>query len=249
MYPRQALPIAILIVFALLMFSKQGYSQNQATNQVWFDFNPNYELSDKFELVTKVGIEAAIPDVWYKYYVNGEVDYKIPKFLIKKLEHAEAVYTGTSLYYNENIGQPNSVELSPYQGYMLKWPNRKQFSLENKVELTERFQWEIDEVDYSFGLQLSYEGIIDINFPGKVWKTSKKIYLTGNVKFWWNLLEANTFNDVARLMPGLGYHFNAAWKAAFLVGWKYSKNQPDEQFSNNNIIYRLRVYYTIPKKK
>lgn len=247
--PRHALRLAILFVFTLLIYPKQTYSQNSVTNQIWFDFNPNYKLSDKFELVTKVGVEAAVPDVWYKYYLSGEVDYKLPKFLFKKLKLEEKVYAGTYFYYIDNIGQPNSIELSPYQGYKLKWPNRKRIILEHKAELTERFQWQIDESDYSFGLQLSYEGSFILNFPGKAWKNGEKFYLTGNFKFWWNLLNANTFNDLARIMPGIGYHIDPAWKVAFLVGWKYTRDQPDEQFSKNNIIYRLRVYYLIPKKK
>jgi hypothetical protein len=247
--PGHVLQIAILFVFALIVSPKQTYAQSSVSNQVWLDFNPIYQLSDKFNLISKVGVKASVPDVWYKYYLSSEVDFRLPKVLLKKLKRNEKVYAGTYFYYIENIGQPNSIELSPYQGYKLMWPNQLRLIIEHKAELTERFQWQIDKADYSFGLQLSYEGSFVLNFPGKAWKNGDKFYLTANIKLWWNLLDANTFNDLARIMPGIGYNIDPAWKAAFIVGWNYTKDQSDEQFSNNSFIYRLRVYYLIPKKK
>ena len=87
--------------------------------------------------------------------------------------------------------------------------------------------------------------MIIYKLQGKIITYNKGFYITGSVKFWWNLISNTVFNDVVRLTPGIGYEFNPKWKAAFLIGYNYTRNLTTEEFHTNNIIYRLRVYYNI----
>ena len=42
-----------------------------------------------------------------------------------------------------------------------------------------------------------------------------------SVEFFFNLKEADRYNDVIRISPGLGYKFNDEWKAEFYVSYHY----------------------------
>jgi len=239
----------ILLLLQVLMFAEMVIGQNEAksieTNQVWFDFNPRYKISDRFTLVGKLGAKAIYPKDWYKFYTSAQVAYSIPKFMLRKLKYREKVYLGVDFYYVFFNELPDVVEISPYQGYTLTWPNRKRLDIRHNVELGERFQWDVQDWNYSFGLKVSYEASLTFKFHGDLWKYGKGFYLSASAKFWWNLISATVFNDVVRITPGIGYEINPKWKTAFYIGYNYARNQINEKIHANNIIYRFRVYYTI----
>ena len=220
-------------------------STSAVTNQIWIDFNQSYKFSESFNLHTKIGAKTIFPKVWNKFYVSGEVSYNIPQFMFKKLMYREKVYAGVDFYYIYFTEEPDIVEISPYQGYTLSWPNRKRIILKHNVELGQRFQWDVKYRNYSFGLKLSYEASLIFKFHGDVWEYGKGFYLAVSAKFWWNLIATTVFNDVMRITPGIGYEINPKWKTAFLVGYNYTRNLTVETFHTNNIIYRFRVYYKI----
>jgi hypothetical protein len=245
-----------LLLVLLLLFgsAKAGLSQddtdeNNVTQQLWLDFNPTWRLARQWDLNAKIGSKSIYPQAWYKVYSSAEVAYSVPKLVLKKLKYDEKVYAGVEFYYIYNTDSENVVEISPYQGYTLKWPNRKYIVIKHKAELGERFQWGVDGDDYSFGLKLSYQGSLTWKFHGDVWRYGKGFYVTCSAKFWWNLIENNVNNDVARITPGIGYEINPRWRTEFLVGWNYTKDLTSDKFDTNSIIYRLRVYYIIPDRK
>lgn len=215
------------------------------TNQLWFDFNPLYKISENFDFRGRIGTKVISPYSWYKIYTTAEFNYWIPKLMFKKIKYNEKVYAGVDFYYVFFTELPNVMEISPYQGYTLSWPNRKRVSVRHNVELGERFQWDVQDWNYSFGLKISYQASLVYKFQGDLWKYSKGFYLTVSAKFWWNLISTTVFNDVVRITPGIGYQVNPKWKTAFYIGYNYTRNLTIEKFYTNNIIYRFRVYYTI----
>ena len=239
--------LCLMVVLFLSSHSAraQESSSSIVTNQIWIDFNPSYKISESFDLYTKIGAKTIIPKVWNKFYASGEVSYHIPKFMFNKLMYREKVYVGVDLYYIYFTEEPDIIEISPYQGYTLSWPNRKRIILKHNVELGQRFQWDVKYRNYSFGLKLSYEASLIFKFHGDVWEYGKGFYLAVSAKFWWNLIATTVFNDVMRITPGIGYEINPKWKTAFYLGYNYTRNLTVEKFHTNNIIYRLRVYYNI----
>ncbi len=126
--------------------------------------------------------------------------------------------------------EPDIIEISPYQGYTLSWPNRKRIILRHNAELGQRFQWDVKDRNYSFGLKLSYEASLIFKFHGDLWNQGKGFFLTVKAKFWWNLIATTVFNDVLRITPGIGYEINPKWNAAFYVGYNYTRNLTIEDF-------------------
>jgi hypothetical protein len=231
------------------MLNAQETSTSTVTNQIWLDFNASWKFSKQFELRGKIGAKTIFPNEWNKFYTTAEISYWIPKFRFKKAQYDERVYFGIDfyeVYFNEG---PNVIEISPYQGYTQTWPKLKRFTMLNNFELGERFQWDVEEWNYSFGLKLSYEASMIFNFRGDVWKPGDGFFLSVSAKFWWNLIATAVFNDVLRITPGIGYQINPKWSTAFYIGYNLTRNQTADSFQTNNIIYRLRVYYTIPNNR
>jgi hypothetical protein len=242
------------ILFLLLMcylfggmsiLKAQDNNESNVTNQMWLDLNTKYRISPKFVLWNRIGARTISPHVWNKYFASAEVTYSIPQFLFQNLKRHERVYAGFDFNFIDFKESPNVIELSPYQGYSLAWPNRRSLMVRHMAELGQRFQWAMDGTDYSFGLKMSYEAYIMYKLQGKFIEFNEGFYVTGSIKFWWNLISTTVFNDVVRLTPGLGYEFSPKWKAAFLIGYNYTRNLTSDEFSTNNVIYRFRVYFTI----
>ena len=238
----------VVILFEAPALMAQESSNSTVTNQLWLDFNPKWQISERTDLRGKVGAKSIYPRLWRKLYTTAEISYSIPKNIFKKLQYNERAYAGIDFYYIFFIDLPDVIEISPYQGYTLTWPNRERFDLRHNAELGQRFQWGVTDWDFSFGLKLSYEATMVFKFKGDHWDYGQGFFLSASAKFWWNLISTTIFNDVVRITPGLGYQINPDWKAAFYVGYNYTRNLTAEEFHTDNIIYRLRLYYSIPRK-
>jgi hypothetical protein len=240
----KAIRLLVFGVFCCSSLYAQNNNDSTVTTQVWFDFNPSYKISEKFDFYGKIGGKI-LPGNAFKLYTTAEVSYRLPKVLIKKIKYDDKVYAGSNFYYVFFAKIPDVIEVSPFQGYTLTWPNRKRIAISHDVELRERFQWDVKNWDYTFGLQLSYQASLTFKFHGDLWEHGKGFYLTASAKFWWNIISTDLFNDVVRISPGIGYEINPKWKTAFYIGYNYTRNLPTEDFYTDNVIFRLRVYYNI----
>ncbi|WP_020528888.1 DUF2490 domain-containing protein [Flexithrix dorotheae] len=227
----------------------QENSSPATTNQLWMDYNFKYKLSDRFSLAGPIGIKTIFPRSWSRYYISPEIRYTPPKLMLKSLQYHEELRAGIEFYYNNNFDGTNVVEVSPYQGYSLTWPNNQRLALGHYLKLRERFQFDTEKWEKTFGLKLSYEITFTLKFQGDIWEYGKGFYLPVSMKFYWNLIDAAVFNNVFRITPGLGYQISPGWKSAFLIGYNRTRNGVDEQFKTNDVIFRLRVYHSLVNKK
>ncbi len=239
-----------ILVFVILVFLvnesiAQDENENQVTNQFWFDFNPSHKISEKVGVYGSVGFRTISPHAWNRYWLKPAVKYKRPKFMLKKLKYKEELHGGIEMYFTDNKGSVDRLEISPFQAYQLSWPNRTRIEIKHFVKLEERFEIETDDWINTFGLRLSYEASLIIKFQGDVWNYGKGFYIPVSAKFYWNLIGTKQFNDKVRIMPGIGYNISPVWKVVFLVGYNYARNTVEDDFHTNDIIYRLRVYYKI----
>jgi hypothetical protein len=227
----------------------QDVSSNSVTKQIWLDFNPSRQLSDKINLNVPVGARTIFPKKWYRFWIGPRITYKWPRLILKKLRYKEELHGGIDIFYTANIDAVNRLEIAPYQGYSLVAPNRLRLVIRHYVELKERFELETDDWNNTFGLRLSYEPSITFRFQGDLWEHGKGFYIPVSMKFYWNLIGTKQFNDKVRLMPGIGKEFSPEFKMAFFVGYNYTRNTIDEDFHTNDIIFRFRVYYKFKKKQ
>jgi hypothetical protein len=243
------LPLAaIMIIFCCMSLHAQEASENQKTHQFWLDYNPSYKLSDRLDLKGSFGARTVSPNTWYRLWARPYLSYKRPKFILKKLKYNERLDGGIDIFYTVNKDNVNRLELTPFQAYSLAWPDRERLVIRHYLKLEERFELETDDWNNTFGLRLSYEAGVTFKFHGEIWKYGKGFYIPVSAKFFWNLIGTKQFNDKVRITPGIGYQASPEWKVAFLLGYNYSRNDVNEEFHTNDIIYRLRVYHTIKRK-
>ena len=244
------MPVAtILIIYCSTSLYAQDASENQITNQFWLDYNSTYKLNDRVDLKGSIGARTVSPNTWYRLWAQPYLSYKRPKFILKKLKYNERLDGGLEIFYTVNKDNVNRLELTPFQAYSLSWPDRERLVIRHYLKLEERFELETDDWDNTFGLRLSYQASVTFKFHGEIWKYGKGFYIPFSAKFFWNMIGTKQFNDKVRITPGIGYQISPEWKVAFFLGYNYSRNSVEEDFYTNDIIYRLRVYQTIKKKK
>ena len=240
---------AILIIFSSVALHAQKASDNQKTHQFWLDFNQSYKLSNRLDLEGSFGARTVSPNTWYRLWARPYLSYKMPKYILKKLNYNERLDGGMDIFYTVNIENVNRLELTPFQAYSLAWPERERLVIRHYLKLEERFELETNDWDNTFGLRFSYQASVTFKFQGEIWKYGKGFYIPVSAKFFWNLIGTKQFNDKVRITPGIGYQASPEWKVAFLLGYNYSRNSVEEDFYTNDIIYRLRIYHTIKKNK
>lgn len=237
----------VLSAFCLIvvMVSAQNEDDTPVNQQFWFDFNTSYKVSDRVGLYGALGFRTISPHQWDRYWLRSAAKVKGKKLMLKKLYYKEELHGGLDLFYTNNIGSVNRLEITLFQAYALSWPDRERLEIKHFLKLEERFELETDNWVNTFGLRLSYEAAVIFKLQGDVWEYGKGFYIPVSAKFYWNLIGTKQFNDKVRITPGIGYHITPVWRAALLLGYNYSRNSLDDDFHTNDVIYRLRIYYKI----
>lgn len=222
-------------------------AQDVVNNQYWLDYSPSFKISEKVNFSSSVGFRTIDSKNWKRYYITGKFKYKRPKRMLKKLFYSEHLSAGVSIYFTDNNYISNVLEIRPFQSYSLSWPDRKRIKLNHHLILEERFELVTDNWSNTFGLRLRYRATTTFKFQGDVVDFGKGFYIPISLNLFWNLIDTKQFNDKVRITPGIGYVFSPKWKAAFLVGYQYSRQTKDDDFHTNDIIFRLRAYHNLDK--
>ena len=234
----------IIIPFISSILLAQDDSSS-SSKQVWLDYNPNKKIGKELKLFFPMGIRTTFPNEWYRAFVNPYISYNWPRLILKKFNYKEQLLGGVGLYYTLNIDNVNRLEIRPFQGYSISIPNRVRLVIKHYFRLEERFEIDTDDWKNTFGLRFRYTGSATLRFQGDVWERGKGFYIPIKAEFFWNLIGTNQFNDKFRFSVGLGRDFSAKWKAAFIVGYFYTRNSSEDSFHSNDILFRFRVHHNI----
>ena len=217
------------------------------TKQIWLDFDPSYAISKKVTLYGRFDVRTIFPQSWYRLITGGGISYKHTPFWSEKAE--EEFHAGIGFFYTINNDNPNRLEIRPYQGYRLRWPNFARFTLQNYVRLEERFEFSGDGDGEDFGLRLRY--LVEGSFRCEHCDNSfiRPFYLPVSAEFFFNLNGTQQFNDVIRVGSGLGYSFSSGLRPEFDLTFNRTRGTVDEKFTTSDLIFRLRLFYKIPDKK
>ena len=225
--------------------AQSDVGEGDILHQYWGDFNLAYRLSDHWDLYGDMGFRTITPVNWNRYILRPAVRYQVPRLLFNNLKYREEINAGVGLFFTSNMDVPNRLEIRPFQGYKLDWPDRDRIRLRHYVRLEERFDMNTDDWINTFGLRFRYLAELTIKLQGDLLAFNKGLYIPVGVELFWNLVGAKQFNDHMRIVPGIGYTFSGKWKGEFHVGYHYSRNEVQGDFNNNNIVFRFRVFYRI----
>ncbi|MBD0404760.1 DUF2490 domain-containing protein [Flammeovirga sp. EKP202] len=245
---KSILKVALFVIFysLVLQVKAQDFEKSEnLTQQLWTSYKVTYSLSDNMNIVSDLGYRTVSPKAWNRYYINPGVEITLPKIMFKKLKYKESLSGGLAVFYTDNKVLENKLELRPYQGYALDWPNWKRFRLRHSLKLEERFEMNTKQWDNNFGMRFRY--LFDLNFrlQGDLLPEAKGIYFPMSIEFFWNLIGVKQFNDVVRTSAGIGAILTPKWGVEMRAGYHYSRDTITENFSTNDIIYQAKVFFKI----
>ena len=234
----------LLIFFGYLLYA-QGVEDKSTTEQIWLDYNPAFSLSEKVDVYGDIGARTVFPNEWYRFVVGPSVRYKRPKLILKEINYKEELHFGIRFFFTANKNFSNRVEIRPFQGYKLNWPDRSRIVLQHYVRLEERFDLETANWVNTFGLRVRYQAKMILKFKGDWLSFNDGLYLPVRMEVFWNLKGAQQFNDVIRITPGIGFEFSPTWKTEFNFSYHYTRDTVEDDFATNDFVFRLRVFHTL----
>ena len=237
--------LSLLLIFSGYLLYAQDVEDQGTTEQIWLDYNPSYILSERLDVYGDIGARTIFPNEWYRFVVGPSVRYKRPKLILKELFYKEELHFGIRFFFTANKSFPNRLEIRPFQGYRLAWPNRPRIVLQHYVRLEERFDIETSNWINTFGLRVRYMAELILKFKGGWLSFNEGFYLPISIELFWNLKGAQQFNDVVRITPGIGYEFSELWKAEFDLSYHYTRNTVEDNFATNDIVLRFRVFHKL----
>jgi hypothetical protein len=230
---------------SLSLYAQEIVEETNINQQFWADYHVSNRLSEQWELYGNIGFRTISPYEWNRFVVSPAIGFRVPKMVFKQLKYREELHAGIGLFYTRNFNVSNRLELRLFQGYKLDWPDRPRLRIRHYLRLEERFEFNTETWKSTFGLRFRYLAELTIRLQGDLLKYNKGVYLPINLELFWNLIGTRQFNDQARLNFGVGKVFSEKWRGEFDLGYHYSRNTTQDDFTNNNLIYRLRVFYRI----
>ena len=237
--------IVLIVFFSTvldsILLSSSLYAQDATdkdkTEQIWLDYNPSYNLSEKLDVYGDIGARTIFPNEWYRFIVGPSIRYKKPKWIMKEFYFDEELHFGIRFFFTANKNFSNRIEIRPFQGYRLAWPNCPRILLQHYVRLEERFDIELPNWINTFGLRVRYRAKLILKFKGDLIAFKDRLYLPVSLELFWNLKGIQQFNDVVRITPGIGYEISPIWRAEFDLSYHYTRNTVEDNFATNDIVF------------
>ena len=243
-----------LISLVLIFFGQRAFAQDtldtnddskDVTNQFWVDYTTALRFTNQLDFYGGIGFRTVVPHAWDRVFLQPAIRYQLPKLFFRRLKYREELHGGFGIFFTSNVNTVNRLEIRPFQGYRLDWPDRPRLRIRHYVRLEERFDLNTDNWSNTFGLRLRYLAELTIKLQGDWLSFNKGIYLPFRMELFWNLIGAQQFNDKFRLNTGIGYEFSKKWRMELQLGYHYTRNTAEDAFTTNDIVYRLRAFCRI----
>ena len=215
--------ILFLILIVLTMYPSYGQEEAEdvtVNGQFWLDFNGKYNIDETTAVSGFLGYRSISPHVYDKFLLYATYDVlhtKPPDFLKLKKPLINSFHFGGGLYFTDNVIADNNFEFRLTQAMTFFLPSIKQVPLKNRLQVEERLQKTLGESAWSASLRFRYRIATVIEWEKHLFAFNKGMYIPLSVEFFFSLQEADLFNDVIRISPGIGYKFSDEWKAEFYI--------------------------------
>jgi len=233
---------AFLMIFTFYVNRATAQNKTRKAEQLWIDYYPTFILSDRLRISTDGGFRIMFEDKqWERFYIRPTVRYKLnPTW---ELEGALGLFY---FIYDQRIDR---LEITPWQGIRLNWPNINALRFSNTVRLEERSSFLIDD-DWSsnFDLRIRYRLAPRYSFKpnnkGGVWSVPAYIELFIPA----NDLSNEFFHNRNREAIGVGYNPSNKWNYNLMFLRQKSRSGPEEDFGIASYILQLQIRTTWNRK-
>jgi hypothetical protein len=167
---------------------------------------------------------------WTRIYVRPSLKYHFNK--------TWEVHAGLGLFYIFYNLDTDQIEITPWQGVQLNWPNFKRINFKSQVKLEERFSFLTDTWASNFEFRFRYKLSGNIHFV-RLNKWSIPFYgeyflpLQGNIN--------ELYQNKGRVGVGLGYKLVKDWEISFIFNWQGSKLGQGDHLNVSDYAYQLKI--------
>ena len=229
-------PILVLTLFVGLTSHNSLAQSDIIDNQLWFDFIPYIEISNRLEYFGGISYRTTVGDQDFRrLMVRPSIRYSWTYEL--------DIIAGVGLFGTWEVGDYKTFELRPYQGIRLNWPRVWRMNFKHRGLVEERLQWN-NQNEFSPTVRFRYriKTKFPINKPNVDYKT---IYLPLSYELFANggKDEVEVFQNRSRIMAGAGYVFNEKWIAELEATFQRSRSNSTDQLVLSDRIFRFKLTY------
>lgn len=244
--------IAVLLFFIAEINGQENTDEVLTDAQFWLDYNGKHSMNEQKSISGFIGYRTINPhlyDMLLLVPTYNIIHTKSPEFMNRKKKPLiHSFHLGSGIYYTNNYDFADNFEFRLSEGVAFFLPSHKTIPLKNLIRFEQRFQKTFDGSNWNTSLRFRYKISTVIEWKKHLFSFNKGMYIPLSVEVFFNLKEADRFNDVIRITPGIGYKFNDEWKAEFLVSYHYANNTSATEDSSNDFVFRLRLFKTNIKK-
>lgn len=233
----------------LLSVFSTGFSIAQnaiGTYQLWFDYDYSQQIKQRTTAYGDIGFRTLFPNDWYRIYIRPGIRFSHKPLL--DIEKSPLEYHfGIGTFFTINILEENSLEIRPYQGLKIKYPNLEHMLFDHYFRIEERIELNVGNTENEFGFRGRYK--IRVFFTWKEDQLDRGFSYPLSLEIFANLNKSLLFNDVFRLSGGVDYRQNRIWSGRFELSYHRTNNTAVGGQVTNDLIFRFRFYQRIIHKK
>lgn len=209
-----------IILLSFICMGKMGHAQN--TFQVWTDYDVKRKLSGNWLYFNDYGFRfsSTADKGYWRIHTRPSIEYR-PRILY-------SYRGGIGLFYQTTNSSIYTLEIRPWQGFKLNWPNYKRLKVYNYARLEQRIVDQLDEDGFSFSMKLRYK--IGANIPlNNPTISVGTFYIPINFEVFANLALINQelTSDRNRTTIGIGYRYTKNTRIKMVYTFQAKKNNVD----------------------
>ena len=226
----------LVLVFVICLVSIELFAQGAKKFQVWTDFNPSYNINDKWILSGDIGYRFQPSSRSQTAYVRPAIIYK-PARILK-------FFVGVAYFNNWQQKLFQSSEFRTFQYVFLSWPKLGEFKFKHRLGLDQRWFY-IPELGLDKFVHRSryYIEVVSPNF--QVFGLGSPFFITANFETLRDINnnELGTLADHNRYTIGLGNHITEQFKADIRFKIISLSDPITASFIREVEVIRIRFYY------
>jgi len=214
----------------------------EVNTQLWLDWNPRLKINARSSAYLPVGFRTNFTQNQYRIYGRPTYRYDITRLNERTNRYRTwQLIGGAGVFYTRNPDVTDILELRPFQGVKVRFPNLDRVHLVHYLRLEERLEIGINPFGTKFSIRGRYKVGSDLFLPSN--PIINGIYIPLYAEFFFSVAEQGfQFNDLIRLTPGLGYQPGLNWKFQFELSYHRIRPTSSDKFQTNDIVFRFRVY-------
>jgi len=227
----------LFFLFILLFVDSLGQGSAERHKQLWGDGFIFYELNPKWSIYGQIGYRNLLTNgSWQQVMTKPSVSYAINDIF--------TLHTGLFASYTFSDDDRSILEIRPWQGIKVNWPEPGKFYFNHFLRFEERtFFFEDEFRPFTTRIRFQTGVKVPLNNYDILEKTW---YIYPYIEFFFDInpKEHDLVSNVSRYNLTLGYMFNETWAGELAVMEHRARNAWEEDFEFKDFVFRgvVKIY-------